>query len=152
MDITLLAVGKLRPAFREAADDYLTRLNRYARVKEIEVRQAGRAPTPAVMRAQESERLQDKVRPGMLLVALDREAKPWSSEQVAVRLDLWRSSSRPVALLVGGSHGLEPSLLATCGERWGFGPLTLPHELARVVLLEQLYRAWTILGGERYHK
>ena len=152
MDITLLAVGKLRPAFRAAADDYLTRLTRYARMTEVEVREAGRAPTPAVTMTQESERLRERVKPGMLLVALDREAKAWSSEQVAARLDVWRASSRPVALLIGGSHGLEPALLGSAGERWGLGPLTLPHELARVVVLEQLYRAWTILKGEKYHK
>lgn len=152
MEITLFAVGKLRPAFRAAADDYITRLTRYARVAEVEVREAGRAPTPALMVAQESDRLRQKLKPGMLLVGLDREAKGWSSEQLAARLDIWRGSARSVALLIGGSHGIEGSLLASCGERWGLGPLTLPHELARVVVLEQLYRAWTILHGEKYHK
>ncbi len=152
MEITLLAVGRLRPAFREAADDYLARLEHYARVTEIEVREAGRAPTPELMRAQESERLHQKVKPGALLVGLDREAKGWSSEHVAARLDVWRQASRPVALLIGGSHGIDPTVLGSCQERWGLGPLTLPHELARVVVLEQLYRAWTILRGERYHK
>ena len=60
--------------------------------------------------------------------------------------------ARPLALVIGGSHGLAPDLLAAAGDRWSLGPLTLPHELARVVVAEQLYRAVTILRGEPYHK
>jgi 23S rRNA (pseudouridine1915-N3)-methyltransferase len=152
LHLRILAVGKLRPVFRAAADEYLGRLMRYGPVQEIEVREAGKAPTPLEALKQEGERLRDKIESGGLLVALDREGQAWSSETLAKKLDRWRESARSVTVMVGGSHGLEPGLLKECRERWSLGPATLPHELARVVACEQLYRAWTILRGEPYHK
>ncbi len=152
MQLTLVAVGKLRPVFRAAADEYLGRLPRYGRIAEFEVREAGRAPNAEEGCRQEGARLRERIGAGSHLVALDREGTAWSSEKLAVRLDHWRLAARPVTLLLGGSHGLDPALLASCNERWSLGPLTLPHELARVVVYEQLYRAWTILHHEPYHK
>lgn len=152
MQLLVVAVGKLRPAFREAADDYLGRLGRYATVREVEVREASRAPTVAAQREQEAERLSGRVPPGSRIVALAREGKGWTSEELARRVDDWGIAARPVALLLGGSHGLGATLLDRAEARWSLGPLTLPHELARVVVLEQLYRAFTILRGEPYHK
>ncbi len=152
MKLTLLAVGKLRPVFRHAADDYLARLRRYAVTEEVEVREAGRAPTPAEALKQEAERLESRVPPGALVVALDREGQPWSSEELARRLGRWRDAGRPLVFVIGGSHGLDPRLRQAAGARWSLGAITLPHELARVVVLEQLYRAGTIIRGEPYHK
>lgn len=152
MQLTLLGVGKLRPVFRAAADEYLRRLARYGWAAEIEVREAGKAPNAEEGCRQEGARLRGRIGTGSYLVALDREGGAWSSEKLAARLDRWRLAARPVTLLIGGSHGLDPALLATCDERWSLGPLTLPHELARVVVYEQLYRAWTILHHEPYHK
>lgn len=150
MDLTLYAVGKLRPVFRPAADEYLERLGHYCRFSEVEVREAGKAPSAELMRRQETERLAERIRDGSRIVLLDREAKPWSSEELSGRLEVWRNAGKPVALVIGGSHGIEPGFRSD--ERWSLGPLTLPHELARVVVLEQVYRGWTILRGERYHK
>ncbi len=152
MQLTLVAVGKLRPVFRAAADEYLGRLTRYGRTAEIEVREAGKAPNAEEGCRQEGARLRERIGAGSHLVALDREGTAWSSEKLAARLDHWRLAARPVTLVLGGSHGLDPALLTDCNERWSLGPLTLPHELARVVVYEQLYRAWTILHHEPYHK
>jgi 23S rRNA (pseudouridine1915-N3)-methyltransferase len=151
VQLTLLAVGKLRPVFRAAADEYLRRLSRYGPAAEIEVREAGRAPNAGEGRRLEGARLRVRIAAGSHLVALDREGAGWSSEKLAERLDRWRLAAKPVTFLVGGSHGLDAALRAEC-ERWSLGPLTLPHELARVVVYEQLYRAWTILHHEPYHK
>jgi 23S rRNA (pseudouridine1915-N3)-methyltransferase len=85
-------------------------------------------------------------------VALAGAGDPWSSEQLARRLERWRLDARPLAFVIGGSRGLDPDLIASAAERWSLGPLTLPHELARVVVAEQLYRGMTILRGEPYHK
>ena len=90
--------------------------------------------------------------PGSLRVALDRTGESWTSEGLARQLDDWRQGGRPVSFLIGGSNGLDPVLLASCERRWSLGSLTLPHELARVVVLEQLYRGFTILQGTPYHK
>jgi 23S rRNA (pseudouridine1915-N3)-methyltransferase len=142
--LTLLAVGKLRPAYRAAADDYLRRLRRHLTLDEVEVREVGLEG--------EAARLEARIPPGADVVVLDRQGQPLSSEALADTLQAWQRAARPVACLIGGSHGLAPRLLQTAGLRWSLGPLTLPHELARVVVLEQLYRAGTILRGEPYHK
>lgn len=152
MEIALLAVGKLRPSYREACDDYLRRLTRYLSVREVEVREASRTPATAAQQAQEAERLRARVPAGARVVALCRQGTGWSSKDLARRVERWQREARPVALLIGGSHGLDPVLVAGADDRWSLGPLTLPHELARVVVAEQLYRACTILRREPYHK
>ncbi len=152
METYLVAVGKLRASFRDACDDYLRRLRHYGAVVEIEVREAGRASTPELRRAEETDRLTRAVPAGARLLVLDRGGTAWSSEELARRLARWRDESRDLALVLGGAFGLAPELVTGAGERWSLGPLTLPHELARVVVLEQWYRAWTILRGEPYHK
>lgn len=152
MDITLLAVGKLRPAYRDAADEYARRIARHVRFREIEVREAARAPGPAAQREEEAERLRARLPAGATLVALAREGAGWTSEELARRLGGWREAARPLAFVIGGSHGLADSLIASAAFRWSLGPATLPHELARVVVLEQIYRGFTILRGEPYHK
>lgn len=134
------------------ADDYLTRLGRYGRVTEIEVREAGRGKRAEEGCRLEGARLRERVPGGAELVALDRAGSAWSSEDLARRLGRWREAGRPVAFLIGGASGLDPALFTEATVRWSLGALTLPHEIARVVVLEQLYRGFTILRGEPYHK
>jgi 23S rRNA (pseudouridine1915-N3)-methyltransferase len=152
VDVHLVAVGKLRPYFRQACDDYLRRLSRYGAIAEREVKESGRAATPGLRVKQESDRVEAALPPRATLVVLDRTGTAWSSEELAVRLDAWRMAAAPLALVIGGAYGLAPELTRRAAARWSLGPLTLPHELARVVVLEQWYRAWTILKGEPYHK
>lgn len=152
MQVHLLAVGKLRPYYREACDDYLRRLRRQLTVLEVEVREASRAPTAEGQREEEAARLRARLPAGAVTVALARQGTGWSSTDLAGMLEQWRRLARPVAFLIGGSRGLAPNLIAGAAARWSLGPLTLPHELARVVVAEQLYRALTILRGEPYHK
>jgi 23S rRNA (pseudouridine1915-N3)-methyltransferase len=152
MDLVILAVGRLRPSYREACDDYLRRLSRYAKVKEVEVREASRASTVEAQREEETGRLLARAPGGATVVALAREGSAWTSEELARRMEGWRMAARPLAFLIGGSRGLASGLLASAAARWSLGPLTLPHELARVLVTEQLYRAFTIIRGEPYHK
>jgi len=152
MRLVVLAVGRLRPYYREAAEDYARRLGRFANLQEIEVREAARAGTPARQRAAEAERLLGKVPARATMVALARTGQPWASPDVARQLERWTSLGQPVAMLLGGSHGLDASLLQRADAVWSLGPLTLPHELARVVVYEQLYRGFTILNRMPYHK
>lgn len=152
METHLLAVGKLRPSFREACDDYLHRLRNYGPVAEQELREAGKAGTPALRRREESARISAALPGRATIVVLDGGGTPWSSEELARRLDRWRQSAVPVALVIGGAWGLERALVDAAAHRWSLGPLTLPHELARVIVLEQWYRGWSILRGEPYHK
>jgi 23S rRNA (pseudouridine1915-N3)-methyltransferase len=152
MTLLVLAVGRLRAAYREACDDYLRRLRRYARVTEAEVREASGAPGVEAQREEEGARLRARLPAGSTVVALARTGSSWTSEELARRMDGWRVAARPLAFVLGGSRGLSPDFLAGASVRWSLGPLTLPHELARVVVVEQLYRAFTIIGGHPYHK
>lgn len=152
MRLLLAGVGRLRPTFRAACDEYLARLGRYAEVREVEVREAARAGPPAVQRREEARRLQAALPAGTRIVALDIAGTPWSSERLATQLERWREAGHSPAFLIGGAVGLDPEVLDSAAHRWSLGPLTLPHELARVVVAEQLYRGFTILRGEPYHK
>jgi 23S rRNA (pseudouridine1915-N3)-methyltransferase len=152
MQTHLLAVGKLRPCYRAACDDYLKRLKRYGPLTEREVREAGRAPSAELCRREEAARLLAALPSHAVGIALDRSGSPWASEELARRLEGWRTDASDLVLVIGGAFGLAPELLRKARYRWSLGPLTLPHELARVVVLEQWYRAWTILRGEPYHK
>jgi 23S rRNA (pseudouridine1915-N3)-methyltransferase len=152
MEITVAAVGKLRPYYRQAVDDYARRLKRYIVIREEEVREASRAPSAGAQRAEEAARLETKIPEASTVVALGREGAGWNSRELAHQVERWLLAARPVGLLIGGSEGLDAGLLGRANARWSLGPLTLPHELARVVVFEQLYRAFTILRGEPYHK
>jgi 23S rRNA (pseudouridine1915-N3)-methyltransferase len=154
MALHLVAVGRLRdPALRTACEGYLARLGRQGGIVLREVAEAGRAGnTPAVARRIEAERLRGASPAGALLVALSRTGRSRSSEQFAELVARWREGPRDVALLIGGAWGLAEPLIADADLTLSLSPMTLPHELARLVLLEQLYRAGTILRGEPYHK
>ncbi len=152
MQTLLLAVGKLRPSLRQTCDDYLNRIRRYGPIEEREIREAGRAATPALRRREETARIAAALPSGFHPVVLDRGGAAWSSEELSRQVDRWRGQKQGVAVIVGGAFGIEVESLETPLTRWSLGPPTLSHELARLVALEQWYRAWTILRGEPYHK
>jgi len=151
---TIVAVGRLRGWAAEGCDDYLTRLRRYFPVEVVEVPEEdmNRRSAGEVLAAEE-QRLLKHLPDGAHIVALDRESgKQLSSEGLARMLDSLGGSGRShVALVLGGPLGLSSEVLGRADERLSFGPITLPHALARVVLLEQLYRAVKIGRGEKYH-
>ncbi|MDN5522956.1 23S rRNA (pseudouridine(1915)-N(3))-methyltransferase RlmH, partial [Pseudomonas sp.] len=101
---------------------------------------------------QEGEAMLSKVQPGERIVTLEVHGKPWSTEQLATELDRWRLDARTVNLMVGGPEGLAPEVCARAEQRWSLSPLTLPHPLVRILIGEQIYRAWTVLSGHPYHK
>ena len=151
---TIVAVGRLKGWPADAADDYAKRLRRYFSLNIVEVPEEDiNRRSPAEVLSTEAERLLKRAPDGAHVVALDRErGKQHSSEALAKRLDSLGVSGRSdVALLVGGPLGLAPEVVERADEAWSFGEITLPHALARVVLLEQLYRAVKIERGEKYH-
>jgi 23S rRNA (pseudouridine1915-N3)-methyltransferase len=152
VQISLVAVGKLRPSYREAFEDYARRIQRYTAFQVHEVREASRAPNVAAQRAEEAERLTRQLPITATVVALARVGAGWTSEDLSQQLQRWQQAAKPVAFVIGGSHGLDQSLISRAAAAWSLGPLTLPHELARVVVVEQVYRGFTILRGEPYHK
>ncbi len=148
----LIAVGKLRPAFREACDDYLARLRRFGEVEEREIREGPASASAEEQRRAEGRRMIEVMPDRAAVIVLDRTGTAWSSTALAAQLDRWRQQHRTLALVIGGSTGVDESVVARADARWSLGPLTLPHELARVVVVEQWYRALTILHGMPYHK
>lgn len=152
MQLLLVAVGKLRPALREVCDDYLRRLGRFMPIEEREVKEAGRATTGPLQREAEGKRLLALVPDRSAVVLLDVDGERWTSEDLAEQLETWRLDARDRTLIIGGASGVAPAVRQRAGTVWSLGALTLPHELARVVVVEQLYRAGTILRGEPYHR
>lgn len=154
MRLTLVTVGRLKERFwRDAADEYLTRLGPYATVRVVEVadRDSGRDAARAL--AEEGADIMRALPDGAHVVALEIGGQQLSSERFAEKLEkLALDGKSAVAFVVGGSVGIAPDVLARADERLSLGPMTLPHNLARVVLLEQLYRAFKIIRGEPYHK
>lgn len=154
MRIDIVAVGRLKePYWRDAAAEYRKRLQPYATVRVAEV--ADRDVTRDERRALADEGA-DVLRAlpdGAHVVALDIAGTQRSSEQIAARLqELALHGASDVAFVLGGAAGLDAPVLARADERLSFGPITLPHQLARVVLLEQLYRAFRIARHEPYHR
>ena len=147
----IAAVGRLRPPHDAPGRLYQERVDRLAglRVDEVAAEPVQRGEDRA--RAREAERLRARLLPRAYRVALDPAgAAPGSSEAFAAWLGRRIEEPRPLAFLVGGAVGLAPDLVAESEERLSLGPLTLPHQLARVVLAEQLYRALTIAAGHPY--
>lgn len=154
MRVRLLAVGRIRdPALRSACDQYADRICRYVRFATAEVRDAGRSDADAdVARRTEAAALLRSIDATDVVVALTRMGDAETSEGLARWLQEWQLDARDATFVIGGAHGLADDLIARADRRLSLSTLTLPHELARLVLLEQLYRAGTILRGEPYHK
>jgi 23S rRNA (pseudouridine1915-N3)-methyltransferase len=152
--VIIAAVGRPRDAaMASAIAEYERRAARYWPLEVREVREEpARATPPATVMAREGERLEAQVPVGATLVAGDVGGRPLSSEEFSRWLQDERERARDVAFVIGGAYGLSPQLRQRASLRLSFSPFTLPHELARLVLAEQLYRAGTIVRGEPYHK
>ena len=151
---TIVCVGKPKGWASEASDDYAKRLCRYFPVDIVEVPEEdiNRRSREEVLSI-ERDRILKRLPHGAYVISLDRErGQRRSSEQLAKKLeDLGASGQSHVAFVIGGPLGLSPEVLTNSRELWSFGGITLPHALARIVLLEQLYRAVKIQRGEKYH-
>jgi 23S rRNA (pseudouridine1915-N3)-methyltransferase len=153
--LTLLSVSNRQPKWvDEGAEEYAKRLRGRCTLELKALPLARRtASTPAERAIQdEGERLLAAVPPGAHVVALLETGKPWSTKELAAKLDAWMRSGVPVVLLVGGPDGLSPECVARAHERWSLSNLTLPHGLVRVVVAEALYRAWSLLENHPYHR
>ncbi len=170
MKIVLAAVGTRMPGWVDAAfADYAKRLPAACRLELREVpaarrgagkgragsaasrRAAAAAPEPETVR-REGEGLLRAAPAGARLVALDGRGAAWSSAELAERLAQWLAGGRDVALLAGGPDGLARACLERADLSWSLSPLTFPHALVRVIVAEQLWRAWSILERHPYHR
>ncbi len=153
MRLRFVWIGKTRNEHvRALVDDYTGRLVRFTRWEVTELRESAAQDERAVL-AEESKRLADTLRPDSFVVLLDVDGRQWSSPELAAELERWQTRGlKEVAFVVGGHLGVTPELKARADVRWSLARLTLTHELARVLLVEQLYRAYTITRGLPYQK
>jgi 23S rRNA (pseudouridine1915-N3)-methyltransferase len=149
----MATVGRPRDtALAAAVADYESRATRYWPLEVVEVREEpARRTEPDVVRSREGARLLERL-PGVRLVACHRAGDRRTSEEFARWLQSVREAGRDVAFVIGGAFGLADAVTGVAWQRLSLAPWTLPHELARLVLAEQLYRAGTIVRGEPYHK
>ncbi len=154
MKLRIVAFGQRMPAWVVAGfDDYARRLPREFALELIELKPGPRArgKTPAQILAAEGERIAAATR-GSMVIALDERGEAWSTSQLAARLRVWSNSGRPVAFVLGSADGLAAPVKRNADVIMALSTLTLPHGLARVVLVEQIYRAASLLQGHPYHR
>ena len=159
MSIAIIAVGKMKEKpFRAMADEYLKRLSRFGKTEEIELPDL---PEPTVSSAaiekqikdKEGEAILAKIKPSDYVIALTIPGKQWDSPGLSRHLEeLMDKGQSSMVFVIGGSLGLSDAVIARANEQLSMSKMTFPHQLARVMLLEQLYRAMKIRAGERYHK
>ena len=157
--ITVLCVGKLKERFYlDASAEYSKRLQRYCRLEiaELPEQRLPDDPSPAeiqkALRA-EGDAIREKLPKGGAVIALCIEGKPCSSQELSRRMaDLAVQGKTPLTFLIGGSVGLDEDLKRRADWRLSMSPMTFPHHMARIMLLEQIYRAYQIADGTKYHK
>lgn len=155
MKLIIVAVGQRLPGWASAAwDDYAKRfpaeLPLEIKAIKTETRAGGRTAAQAM--AAEARRIESALPRGAHIVALDERGESLTTPALAQRIRRWQGLGSDVALLIGGPDGLDPQLRQQAKERLRLSDLTLPHALARVLLVEQLYRAWSINAGHPYHR
>ncbi len=159
MKITLIAVGKLKEKYlKEAVSEYSKRLGRYCKLEIIEVsdektpEQASQTAEEQI-REKEGERILKHIKDDMYVIALEIQGKMLSSEELAAKMEgLGIQGKSHIAFVIGGSIGLGKEVLKRADESLSFSKMTFPHQLMRVILLEQVYRGYRIINGEPYHK
>ena len=153
MRILVVAVGRVRGDLASGVVEYERRAARYWKLEVVEVSAGGGGKDSAAVRAAEGERILGRLPDGLEVVALTRAGRGMDSTELAGYLEEHAIRSSPgVAFVIGGAFGLDPSVLSRARRALSLSTMTLPHEMARLLLAEQLYRAGTIIRGEPYHK
>mgnify|MGYP001256448786 FL=1 len=154
MRLRVLAIGQKMPAWvDQGVEEYARRMPREISVEWLDIPPAKRgSATREKYRVQEAEAIEAKLSGKDYVVALDICGKAVSTELIAERFDQWQMQGEQISIVIGGPDGLHPNILKGAKERWSLGQITLPHPLVRVILAEQLYRAWSVQAGHPYHR
>lgn len=154
MRLHVLAVGDRVPHWvHDACADYQQRFPPHCplSIEAVPAPRRGRHPDVSRLKEKELQSLRARVPDGALTVVLEESGRSWTTKQLASRLDEWMHHEKDIVFMIGGPDGLAPAALADAREKWSLSDLTLPHALVRVIVAEQLYRAWTILNDHPYH-
>ncbi|MBL3526646.1 MAG: 23S rRNA (pseudouridine(1915)-N(3))-methyltransferase RlmH [gamma proteobacterium endosymbiont of Lamellibrachia anaximandri] len=155
MNIHLISVGNRMPRWVvEGYEEYARRMPAECGLKLVEIIPGHRGKNADIKRTlrDEGARMMKAIPKGCQVIALDVRGSGWSTEQLSKKLGTWMGDGRDLALMVGGPEGLAPDCLTRADGRWSLSPLTLPHPLVRVVVAEQIYRAWSLLRNHPYHR
>jgi 23S rRNA (pseudouridine1915-N3)-methyltransferase len=155
MQIHLISVGNRMPDWIKAGfDEYSKRMPRECELILKEIPSGIRTKNSDLIKTlkDEGERMNSAIPAGSHIVALDVSGRPWTTPDLANNLQRWLEGGKNIALLIGGPEGLADSVKNRAGEFWSLSPLTFPHPLVRVIVAEQLYRAWSILQNHPYHR
>jgi len=155
MKIHLIAIGEKMPAWVLAGfDEYARRLPRECSLvlRELPLATRGKTGDPLKWKREEAELIRAVLPKGAFIIALDVLGKTWDTPELSRRMGVWMQEYADVVLLVGGPDGLDEGLLGEAHARWSLSPLTFPHPLVRVLLAEQIYRAWSLLNNHPYHR
>lgn len=155
MQIYLIAVGQKMPKWvQEGYGEYVKRLPKACSLHLIELPMAARAKNGSVAqyKQEEAKRILDALPKGARLMVLDEQGQQPTTLQLATRLQDWLAGGQDIALIIGGPDGLDAALLAQAEWTWSLSKLTLPHPMVRIVLAEQIYRAWSITQHHPYHR
>ncbi|MCW8929567.1 MAG: 23S rRNA (pseudouridine(1915)-N(3))-methyltransferase RlmH [Gammaproteobacteria bacterium] len=155
MNIFLLAVGNKMPDWvSKGYNEYAKRLKGECHLKLVEITPGKRGKNADLARIKKTEgdKLLEAIPKGCLVVALEVNGKSWSTEALSKQLDNWLHGGQDIALLIGGPEGLSEACVARADVKWSLSPLTLPHPLVRVLISEQIYRAYSILKNHPYHR
>lgn len=146
MRLTIITVGHKMPDWvNTATQDYMKRMPADCSIEIKEIK-------PDLSPAKEAVKMSLAIPKGSRVIALDERGKDQTTQQLATQLANWRQEGVDIAFLIGGADGLDTSIKENAQALWRLSSLTLPHAMARVLLVEQLYRAWTILQGHPYHR
>lgn len=152
MQLSLCAVGRKMPGWvQQGAAEYQKRLPRQWQFAVRETAQANLG-SAALNKVKEGEALLATVPASAHIVALDNRGASWSTRELATQLQSWQELGKPVALLIGGPDGLDDNTLASANQQWSLSELTFPHPLVRVLVIEQIYRAHSLLINHPYHR
>jgi 23S rRNA (pseudouridine1915-N3)-methyltransferase len=155
MKINLVAVGNKMPGWvTEGYEEYSKRMPRECSLQLTEITPARRTKNaqPDQWKKEEGQRILAAIPDNQHVVALEVTGQSWSTEVLSSQMQQWLTDGRDVALMIGGPDGLDQSCLQRADQKWSLSAMTLPHPLVRIVLAEQLYRAWTILQNHPYHR
>lgn len=155
MRIHLISIGNKMPRWvQEGYQEYAKRLPGECSLQLLEIPPGHRGKSADIERTirDEGQRMLKAIPGNCRVVALDVKGKAWSTEQLSSQIGNWMNSGQHLALLIGGPEGLAKECLQRADSRWSLSPLTMPHPLVRVVVAEQIYRAWSLLRNHPYHR
>jgi 23S rRNA (pseudouridine1915-N3)-methyltransferase len=156
--ITIVAIGKMKDrALQSLEAEYKKRISPFQRVEILELKDEANLHTDResevrLVKEKEGERVLEKIRPSDFVVLLDLHGKEWTSEEFAGRFRSWQESGKNLVFVIAGSLGPSPALTERADVRWKLSSLTFTHLMTRIILLEQIYRAFMICQGRPYHK